>query len=422
MATAELTKPATFEIQPITFEATAEALEQLVAKSCLLVVTGVDDTDGIAAVREHRLELKKIRVNIENRRKQLKADSLEYGRQVDGMAKALTAIIEPEEKRLEYQEGVVKRHQEKLAREAEERRQEKLKARLQRLVDVECSLLPTEVEALSDADFAALVEKKRGEMLARKAEQERIAAEQKAEAESLAAEKAEFAKKQAEIETRNKRGVARLETLAQLGHPRTYTIDQLADMEAEDWKQLNESAMEAKSLRDEALREEQARLDQQRKEQEAAQAKIDAENKRLRIERGSNRAKTLMAIGLKHWDLFVPAAEELCDLTLAEFEDLKTKLQKVKADEDEKARLDEIARQEQAAADAKAKAEAEATEAARLEALKPDHEKLAALADQVLAIKVPEVSDEAQAIAQQIADVLRHCANDIRGFAGELLK
>lgn len=74
MATAELTRPAAFEIQPITFEATKDALEQMVAQSSSLIVGGIDDKQGIAAVHERRLEYKNLRVSIEKRRKELKAE------------------------------------------------------------------------------------------------------------------------------------------------------------------------------------------------------------------------------------------------------------------------------------------------------------------------------------------------------------
>mgnify|MGYP000010495590 CR=1 FL=1 len=116
MATAELETKT--DLQPaapssvslaISFEETRGQLTELVARSSELVVTDVNDKAGIAEVREHRLEFKRIRVSIENRRKSIKAPLLEAERKVDSMAKELTAIIEPEEKRLEHQEKIVER-------------------------------------------------------------------------------------------------------------------------------------------------------------------------------------------------------------------------------------------------------------------------------------------------------------------------
>jgi hypothetical protein len=53
-----------------------------------------EDPKGNKAARSHIYELRQIKARVEARRKELKAGSLEYGRQVDGTAKRITADVE----------------------------------------------------------------------------------------------------------------------------------------------------------------------------------------------------------------------------------------------------------------------------------------------------------------------------------------
>lgn len=138
------------------------------------------------------------------------------------------------------------------------------------------------------------------------------------------------------------------------------------------------------------LAAERAEIDRAKAELAAAQAKIDAENKRIEDEQAAREEAEALA--------------------------------KFKAEAAEQARLDAIAAKERAEIEAKERAAAAAAEAARLEALKPDVEKLLAVADLVAAIVVPDVSLEAQSISGLIRDCLDHAASDIRTLAGRLTK
>lgn len=453
MTTTQLEKPAAaFSIAPITFEATKEALEEMVSQSSMLTVAGADDKEGIAAVRAKRLEYKKIRTSIENRRKELKADALKYGQEVDGMAKALTAIIEGEEDRLKHEEDIVKREQERLAKEAEEKRQAMVEERCRLVEEAGAIASSHQIAGWTEEQFAEFLTEKRAEKKAREeqaaaeeAERQRVAAEQKAEAERLAkereelerqrkeqeaaaaaerrkeeerlaAERAELERQKKEAEFRNQRIQARTLLLADQQFAHSYTGDQLADMPPAEWEQLLETARRRRAERDRAASEEQARLERQRLEQEAEQQRIEAENNRIYDARVAELAK---------FEFPGQRYELARDVTHADFVEILEQAKELRAkyDAEQAAAVEreKAAAVAKAEAEAKAKAEAEERERQRIEALKPDHEKLLAVADAVEAIKVPEVSEEAQAIRQRICDALRYAAKDVRGFAGELI-
>lgn len=370
-----------FAISPIEFEATKDELRAMVAETAELIVSGITDTDGIAAARAARLKLKDLRVSIERRRKSLKADSLEYGRKVDSVAKELTAIIEPEEKRLEYQEQIVKREQERLSREAEERRQAMIRARLKQLADCGEVWTEAEVKDLSEDDFEQLVaaakeakEQRDREAAEAEAERQRVAEANRLEAERLAKERAEIERKQAQAAERLKRAQARLELLGLAGFQHTYTFDQLADMEPASWEQLIEQARTQKAERDRAAREEQERLERQKREQAEAQAKIDAEKKRIADEEAARKRRAEIA----------------------------------KAQEQE---------QEREANEALARAEAEMAAEAR----KPDREKLLGVADAIDSLAWPDLSPSALDAGQQVILLLEMTAEKIREIANRLV-
>lgn len=328
-----LTNPAPFTIVPITYDVQRELITQIADEYMPLTVSGIDDKAGLEAVHKARMEVKNLRVRIEKRRKQLKAESLEYGRQVDSAAKELTDLLTPIETHLENEEAIVAREKARLEREAEGKRQAMIRERFNCLS--ECSFpggnsyLEGDIARFTVAEFSAVLDSERvakaafdERMAAEKAERERIAEQQRIEAERLAKERAE--------------------------------------------------------------------LERQRREQVEAQAKIDAEQKRL-------------------------LEAELEQKRLAF-------LEKAKAEAAEKARLEAIAEQERKAAEAKAKAEADERERQRIEALRPDCEKLITIADRVRDIDVPVLSKAAAPAACEVIKLLESCEASIREVANGLTK
>lgn len=190
-----------------TYSPTDAALAALREECMPLRTNGVDDKRAFSLVVEKRREVKKLRVAVEKRRKELKAGVLEYGRGIDGAAKEITAKLEPIEAHLIEQEKLVTDEVARIEREAEEARQAKLRDRMQALAAVGHHALPMEVRALDEDGYQLLLdtvthaheEKLRAEAKA-KAEREAEEARLREEREKLDAERAAIAKERAALE------------------------------------------------------------------------------------------------------------------------------------------------------------------------------------------------------------------------------
>jgi C4-dicarboxylate-specific signal transduction histidine kinase len=77
---------------------------ELIVTEGTIVVTEETDIKGMKQARDTRLELKKVRTTVENRRKQLKESSLRTGKAIDSVAKFIKDSIRPVEEHLEKQE------------------------------------------------------------------------------------------------------------------------------------------------------------------------------------------------------------------------------------------------------------------------------------------------------------------------------
>ena len=137
-------------------------------------------------------------------------------------------------------------------------------------------------------------------------------------------------------------------------------------VKAAEAERLRVQAAETERLRleAEAMAAERAALEKIKKEQEAEAARLAAERKAIDDAEAAKRR-----------------AEEM---------------EKAKAEAAEKARIETEQRIEREKAEAQAKAAAEEAEAARLAALRPDCDKLNALADAIAAVERPSVSKDAR--------------------------
>ena len=143
-----------------------------------IVVNDETDKGLMDRAREARLELKKIRVNAENTRKELKEQSLREGKAIDGIANIIKAIIVPIEEHLEKQE--------KFAEYKEAERKETIRIEREEMLrpfveDVSFFNL----KEMSEAGFNQLLQSSKSAMEAQKE------AEKKAEADRVAKEKEE---------------------------------------------------------------------------------------------------------------------------------------------------------------------------------------------------------------------------------------
>lgn len=131
------------------------------------------------------------RVAIEERRKELKADSLEYGRRVDSMAKELTALVESLEEPLKAKKLVVDTERDRVKREAEEAEVRAIEEKVRADREAEEARLRAEREA-EEARLAVERERLAEEQRKLDAERATVEAAQKAEREAIAAERAKL--------------------------------------------------------------------------------------------------------------------------------------------------------------------------------------------------------------------------------------
>ncbi len=141
--------------------------------------------------RECRLELRRVRCEVETTRKATKGAALRYGKAVDGMANILKLFCEPEEKRLEE----IEEHE---ARIEAARIAALVEERTAALVEAEGNPAAFNLGAMDDATWDTVIES------ARKAKADRIESERKAEADRIAREKA-AAEERERIQQENER-------------------------------------------------------------------------------------------------------------------------------------------------------------------------------------------------------------------------
>lgn len=334
--------------------------EQIRAKREAFAALRCDTPKGYDAVRLAIAECRTTRTAIEAKRKELKADALEYGRKVDAVAKSLTEPIEQIEGQLREKKAAV----------------DEVKARAK-----------AEKEA---AEKAALEAQLRAE---REAEEARIRAEREAEAARLAAE----------------REAQRIE----------------AERLAAERKALEEAQRQAREAEERRAAEERARIEAERQKLEAERRAIEearaAEENRARLAR-EEEARRVAALRQAEEARLAAERAEL-DRQRQETERLeRERLARVAAEE-----AAERVKKEAAALAERARLEAEefivrererqAQLKARLEALRPDADKLRAWAEQLTRVPPPDVtSDEAKLAIVEAGKTLDALVERLRGF------
>lgn len=136
--------------------------------------TPSDYAIGVKAIASCRTT----RVAIEDRRKELKAESLAYGRRVDAVAHELTGLIESIEEPLRAKKRLIDEAKERAKREAEEAKRREIEEQLRREREAQ--------EAKERAEREAEEARRRAE---REAEEARLRAEREAEDRRLAVER-----------------------------------------------------------------------------------------------------------------------------------------------------------------------------------------------------------------------------------------
>lgn len=111
-------------IQKIEFNITDTKLAEMSEKFMVLKLTDFNDKVGFNKIVEYRKEVKDVRVNVEKKRKELKAKSLKFGKDVDLEAKRVTALLLVMEDHLIEQENVVKKEKERIQAEKQKKIEE----------------------------------------------------------------------------------------------------------------------------------------------------------------------------------------------------------------------------------------------------------------------------------------------------------
>lgn len=236
-----------------------EQAEEWKRKAEALVVTDASQVHDMKMARTARLALKEIRVNADKTRKELKEDSLRYGKAVQGVYNVIEYLIAPIEKHLQEQEDFVAI--------AEAKRKAELKASREMELQPFAEFVPfgLNLGEMSEEDYAKTLNG------AKLQSQAKIEAEQKAEAERIAKEKAE-AEERERIKIENEKLKAEAEAKEK------QLAEERAKAEAER-KAIEEKARKEKAAADAKLK---AEKEANEKLQAEIRAKAEAEEKAKR--------------------------------------------------------------------------------------------------------------------------------------------
>jgi hypothetical protein len=272
MTTAELTQQTQAALIRSEFRKQDEVIAEIREKYTGLTVA----KDGFKTVKAARIEVKNLRCQVENLRKDLKADVIERGKIIDEEAARLKNLLIPIETALEKEEEAEEARKAAEARakvEAEERR---LQARIDQLTAINVTPDLKAIKAMDDEFFEHYVrdlkvqaEAKRLEAEAAAAEAARIAAE---------IEAARLAKLEEERIERERLAALHAEEMRK-------QAEELAIRERE--LQAERAKIEAERAAAEAIRLEQLRIEQEARDKAEAerQAAIAAENAKLAEQR-----------------------------------------------------------------------------------------------------------------------------------------
>jgi len=177
------------------FKQYGEDVRELLVVADGIEVSNVEDKEEMALARKTRLGLRSIRSGVENTRKELKAESLLYGKAVDGMARMIKDEITPTESALQEMEDFAKRAE-------EERIAQVIRERTAKLEAYEVDAQDYDLGSMTDKAYESLLENSR---LGYQARKDAEAAEVKRQEEArVADEKAETERKEQEAAEREK--------------------------------------------------------------------------------------------------------------------------------------------------------------------------------------------------------------------------
>ena len=154
-----------------------------------LTISGIDDKEGYIKVHAARMEVKKIRVDVEKKRKLLKSDAVKFGQAVDSRAKELTLKLRPIEHDLTEKEQSIDEEKQRIKAEKERQEQEQLQKRVDMLAEFGSHTDISVLKLLSANEFTKILGEAKLEFEAKQAEKEKLEREKQAEADRLEAQR-----------------------------------------------------------------------------------------------------------------------------------------------------------------------------------------------------------------------------------------
>lgn len=316
-----------------------------------LVVKDASETEKMKEAREARLELKRIRVDADKVRKQLKEESLLKGKAIDGMYNIIKFLIQPIEQHLEEQEKFIEIQEEK---------------RLNAIVEDRIERLSPYMEDLSIFNFRIMSDEQFNSLLdgAKRGHEAKLEAERKAEEERKQAEE------QKKEEERRLAKTEFLESLInQYGLDRSIDVQGLMKLDKDEFDKKITEAENFIKAEVNKVKEENERLKKEREEQAKKEAKEAAERaEKERKEREAHEAKL----------------------------------------REEREKREALEREIQAKKEAEEKAKAEEEKRKKQAAMAPDKDKLTAFASKLLSMEYPEMAtEEGQKIILQTQELMK---------------
>lgn len=395
------------EVARIEYPVAMTVITDLQQKYAGLTICGVDDKAGLLAVDEARKEVKRLKIQVENRRKELKADALEYGRKVDAAAKTLSEPLEALEASLAGKQKLVT---EEIAKIEQQKADELFASRRDRLAAYGSEVSERILRIMREDEFntalcaaqAAHEDKQR-----REAEEAKLSERSRQLVAVNWVGSMDFVKVMSDYTFQLFLAKA---TLANLNEKQRQA-DQ-SDRQRLEREQLEADRKKLETEKEELRQAQQAQAD---KDAESRSA-VDKENDRLAAEAQEKLNGRLRQVVLCHAD---PTGFDLANMAEAEFVELIERLSQEDAARIQREADEDARRREQQRVDDEAAAEKERQ---RIAALLPDKEKLIGFARQLGAMEVPEVGMEARLVRSLIVSNLKKLSESIEQVVNERLK
>ena len=254
----------------ILYDITDAAIAEMKSIYMGLAITDLEDKEQFDAVHSARMTVKGKRVEVEKRRKELKADALAYGREVDGKAKDIFEKLEPIETHLDREEKKVTDEQKRIKEEADRKEREKIDARIAELAAYGLHLPFFEVASMDDESFTVSLN---GAIRLHDIEQKRLAEEvaaRKAESDRLEDLRIEMNEKQRVIDEANAKAAAEKASLE--AEKKAFE-----DEKRKEQERINREAFEKQAVENARIAAEQAAKEKAEREAREAKEKADKE-------------------------------------------------------------------------------------------------------------------------------------------------